>query len=85
MYFDPPERVKLVNTRGSSNVYCLNCGRLLTSTFIVCCDDAGEQDCGCGYTNHFDLIGHKLWKLTLRKRRPRGELPSFDLVKKKFG
>ncbi len=68
---NPLERVKIVNTKHSSKVNCLNCGRILRSEFRLCTNTSGYQKCGCGYENHFVLIGDFLWEVGLSKIEPK--------------
>lgn len=71
MYDNRAEREKFVNTRNSPTLYCLKCGRTLTSKFIVCCDDEGRHDCVCGYSNHLTYVGGYWWRMTLVKMKPK--------------
>lgn len=59
------ERVKIVSSKHSSKVNCLNCGRILRSEPILCTNDELYQFCPCGYKNYFTLVGDYLWEVSL--------------------
>ena len=64
---NPLERERIVSTRHSGEIGCLNCGRILTSEFVLCNKEAGCHTCPCGFVNHLDLIGEYEWKQYLSK------------------
>ena len=68
---NPEERVMLVSSKHSSQVYCLNCGRLLRGEPILWSNDELYQSCTCGYRNFFTLVGDYLWKVCLIKIKPK--------------
>ena len=68
---NPLERIKIVRTKYSPIVKCLNCGRILTGEFVIHCNDEGYQTCPCGCINFFTLIGDFTWEVCLIKIKPK--------------
>jgi len=60
---------RIVSTKHSSSVRCLNCGRILRSEFELFCNDAGHHTCLCGYMNVLILIGDYKWEQSLVKAK----------------